>query len=164
MTIRRRRAVVARAALLAATLAFAAPLGAQPPVNRQDATRAARPDVGVVRGTVVYGSKSRPDSDSEVWVVIGTIALPTDCTVFSSERELTIGECSSRNVSIPFAKHATADAGGRFEIGGLPTGDYTFVIRSAHAIGTDKRDAGRKIQVTWFSIKGGDTKEINAKF
>jgi hypothetical protein len=136
--------------------------------HRQNAPRTARPDVGAVRGTIVFGagrdSRSQPDANSDVWVFAGKIDFPIDCTVFPGPFELTIGECATRNRSIAFLKHARTDGSGRFEVSNLPVGDYTLVLRSAHVGGRDKRDLANKLAISWFSIKGGQTVDASTKF
>jgi hypothetical protein len=130
----------------------------------QDAPRDSKPDVGTIRGTLVFGSAARLDAGSDVWIFAGQIELPLDCAVFPSTFELTIGDCATRNRSMAFLKHAQADGRGHFAVNDLPIGDYTLVLRSAHVGGTDKRDVGNKFVVSWFSIKGGETIDASTKF
>ena len=146
--------------LLAASLVVVAQQNAG--AARQAPARSNRPDVGTVRGTLVYGGG--PDAGSDVWVFAGKIELPIDCTIFPSTFELTIGDCATRNRSIAFLKHTTANGSGSFEVRDLPVGDYTLVLRSAHVGGTGKRDVGNKFAISWFSIKGGDTVDASTKF
>jgi hypothetical protein len=148
--------------LLAASLVVVAPLRAR--AHPQNAPRGVRPDVGTVRGTLVVGSGGRPDAGSDVWIFAGKIELPTDCAIFPSTFELTIGDCATRNRSVAFLKHAQADGRGTFEVRDLPIGDYTLVLRSAHVGGTDKRDVGNKFVVSWFLVKGGETIDASTKF
>jgi hypothetical protein len=162
MTTNPRNAGMWLVGLLVASLAVIAQQ--QTHGKRLDAPRGGRPDVGMVRGTIVFGSGARPDTGSDVWVFAGKIELPLDCTVFPSTFELTIGDCATRNRSVPFLTHAQTDGHGSFEIRDLPIGDYTLVLRSAHVGGTDKRDVGNKFVVSWFSIKGGDTVDVSTKF
>ena len=168
MTTSSRKFALCLAALLVASFAVVAQPAIQEDASGQNAPKAIRPDVGTVRGTIVYGagrsSSVRPDGGSDVWVFAGKITLPADCTVFSSTFELTIGECATRNLSVPFLKHAEATSGGGFEVTDLPPGEYTLVIRSAHVGGTDQRDVGRKFAISWFAIKGGDTVDASTKF
>lgn len=163
-----RKAGVCLVGLLAASLVVVAQQGTLAKAHGQNAPREARPDVGAVRGIIVYssgsGSDARPDAGSDVWVFAGKLQFPSDCTIFTSSSALTIGECAPRNRSVPFLKHAQANGSGSFEIGSLPPGEYTLAIRSAHVGGTDKRDTGNRFAFSWFSIKGGDTVEANTKF
>ncbi len=158
--------------LLAAALTvwFALVASQIAPANAQDrgAATARRPDVGTVQGRVVYGdghdAASLPDAGSDVWVFAGKREFPLDCAIFPSPRELTMGQCGTRNLSVPFLKHTTADGSGRFAVPDLPPGEYTLVIRSNHRRGIEKRDEGNKTLVSWFSIKGGDTVDATTKF
>jgi len=131
---------------------------------RQEAARAVKPDVGTVQGTLVFGSGTRPDAGSDVWIFAGKIELPLDCTIFPSTFELTIGDCATRNRSVAFLKHARADGRGYFEVRDLPVGDYTLVLRSAHVSGREKRDLGNKFAISWFALKGGETVDVSKKF
>ncbi len=168
MTTNPRKVGWCLAGLLAASLVVVAQQATGAAARGQDASKGNRPDVGTVRGTLVYGLSGgagiRPDTGSDVWVFAGKIQFPSDCTIFSSSSALTIGECATRNQSVPFLKYVQADGSGGFEIGSLPPGDYTLAIRSAHVGGTDKRDAGHKFAMSWFSIKGGDTVDASMKF
>jgi hypothetical protein len=152
--------------LLIASLVVVAPQPTE--AHRQDAPRAAKPDVGTVRGTLVYrfgrDSGSRPDAGGDAWVFAGKIEFPLECAIFPGTFELTIGECATRNRSIPFLKHTKADGSGKFEVSNLPIGDYTLVLRSAHVRGNDQRDLGNKLAVSWFSIKGGETVDASTRF
>jgi hypothetical protein len=132
--------------------------------QRPETARGEDPDVGTVRGTLVFGSAARPDAGSDIWVFAGKTQFPPDCAIFPSTFELTIGDCATSNRSLAFLKHAQADGHGSFEISDLPVGVYTLVLRSAHVGGTDKRDAGNKFVVSWFSVKGGETIDASTKF
>ncbi len=168
MTAISKNTVMCLAWLLAASLGVVVLEQSRAAAQGQVPVQAVRSDVGTVRGTLIYNApgeaKASPDGGSDVWVFAGKIQLPPECTVFASTHEITIGECAARTLSIPFMKHTQADAGGRFEIRDLSIGDYTLVARSAHAVGKDQRDAGRKFATSWFTIKGGDTVEISPKF
>lgn len=130
----------------------------------QDVPPGTRPDVGTVRGTLVFGAAARPDAGSDAWIFAGRIQFPPDCAIFSSTFELTIGDCATGNRSVAFLKHTRADGRGAFAVSDLPIGDYTLVLRSAHAGGTEKRDLANKIVISWFSLKGGDVVDASMRF
>jgi hypothetical protein len=165
MTSNRAEAAVVVGLLMAAlAVSTPRPIHAQ----RQDAPRAVAPDVGTVRGTLLYrsspDSRLQPDAGSDAWVFAGRVEFPRECTLFPGTFDLTIGECAPHNRSIPFLKHATSDGGGHFEVRSLPVGDYTLVLRSAHVGGKDQRDVGHMLSISFFSIKGGETIDASKTF
>jgi hypothetical protein len=162
MRANRRKAGLCLVGLLVASFLVVTPQ--QTRAQRPETARGENPDVGTVRGTLVFGSAARPDAGSDIWVFAGKTQFPPDCAIFPSTFELTIGDCATSNRSLAFLKHAQADGHGSFEISDLPVGVYTLVLRSAHVGGTDKRDAGNKFVISWFSIKGGETIDASTKF
>jgi hypothetical protein len=174
MRANRRKAGLCLVGLLVASFLVVTPQ--QTRAQRPETARGEDPDVGTVRGTLVFGSAARPDAGSDIWVFAGKTQFPPDCAIFpstfeltigdcaTSTFELTIGDCATSNRSLAFLKHAQADGHGSFEISDLPVGVYTLVLRSAHVGGTDKRDAGNKFVISWFSIKGGETIDASTKF
>ncbi len=108
------------------------PLSSQlPPASIQPA------ETGRITGTLTYffdfhvGNK--PDTGSKVWLVKGRVTIPADQTFVGTTAALGTGANPEQYTAI---QYSVADEKGSFEFLGVPPGEYTLILQSAHTVGT----------------------------
>jgi hypothetical protein len=151
-----------------------------PPSPAQTPSVAAEPrETGGVKGTLTYffdfhvGNK--PDSGTKVWLVKGRAEIPANQTFVGTSSALGTSGNPEQFIAI---KYSIADANGNFELLGIPPGQYTLVLQSAHTKGTLKekrdyfsrgsgrnpRDASGRVEFLNLTIKAGETVDGSKDF
>jgi hypothetical protein len=108
------------------------------------------PPTGSVRGVVTYyfnmNYGARPDVGAEVWLLPGTMRRPSSDWFVMVVSDVIIVEppkASSGDkepTKISALRHSTVDGNGNFSWDGVPPGEYTVAIQSAHRNYTNQRD------------------------
>jgi hypothetical protein len=151
-----------------------------PPSSSQTLSVAAQPpETGGVKGTLTYffdfhvGNK--PDSGTKVWLVKGRAEIPANQTFVGTSSALGTSGNTEQYIAI---KYSIADGNGNFELLGIPPGQYTLVLQSAHTKGTLKekrdyfsrgsghnpRDASGRVEFLNLTIKAGETVDGSKDF
>lgn len=150
------------------------PLPAQlPPASIQPA------EAGRITGTLTYffdfhvGNK--PDTGSKVWLVKGRVTIPADQTFAGTATALGTGENPEQYAAL---QYSVADEKGSFEFHGVPPGEYTLVLQSAHTVGTlnekrnlfgrgngrSTRDSKGRVLFLNLQVKPGETVDASKDF
>jgi hypothetical protein len=108
------------------------------------------PPTGRVRGVVTYyfnrNYGARPDVGAEVWLLPGILRRPpNDNYVMGTSDAITVAPPESPGgkrelTKISALRHSTVDGNGNFSWDGVPPGEYTVAIQSAHRDYTNQRD------------------------
>ena len=134
---------------IALTLPELPPVTAQPPVPQPPA-KTSQPlssqlppasiqpaETGRITGTLTYffdfHAGNKPDTGSKVWLVKGRVEIPADQTFVGTSAALGTGGNPEQYTAI---QYSLADEKGSFAFLGVPSGEYTLILQSAHTVGT----------------------------
>lgn len=134
---------------------------------------------GRVKGTLTYFFSfqigAKPDAGSKVWLVKGRAQIPANQNFVATSDALgTSGNPEQYNAF----KYSIADENGNFELEGIPPGEYTLIMQSAHTKGTlnekthifgrgnsrTPRDSNGRVESLNLQMKPGETFDASKDF
>lgn len=124
---------------------------------------------GSVGGVITYYFNSnygnKPDVGAQVWLIAGSVDMPEDCKAASGIPSMLFflrGADGAQSKTYDAAKYAVADGGGRYEIPGVPPGNYTLVANSRHT-NSEKQLLG-KVYSSRITVRPGERVDVSWDF
>jgi hypothetical protein len=125
-----------------------------------------------IKGTLTYffnsNSGNKPDTGSDVWLVEGHVAIPSNEFLIDFSGNIKVGIATYVVV-----KHTVADGSGNFDLSQIPPGLYTLVMRSNHTKGAygampkdavTSRDLNGRVMSQEVQLKPGETIDASKDF